>query len=86
MNFDLLFFLLENAYAHKIAGFRGVGFWKGGGGSANFICMGAGIFLNVRNFGKFVSNFASFFRNSVRQKCDDNPVGQKRHLDVVSHK
>ena len=40
------FFLLENPHAHKIPPFRG-GFWvflEGGGGSANFIFMGVGIF------------------------------------------
>ena len=42
------FFLLENPHAHKIPPFRG-GFWvflEGGGGSANFISMGVGIFLS----------------------------------------
>ena len=41
------FFLLENPHAHKIPPFRGgvLGFFrKGGGGSANFIFMGVGIF------------------------------------------
>ena len=41
------FFLLENPHAHKIPPFRGGGswfFWKGGGGSANYIFMGVGIF------------------------------------------
>ena len=43
------FFLLEkfNPHAHKIPPFRGGGswfFWKGGGGSADFIFMGVGIF------------------------------------------
>ena len=42
------FFLLENPHAHKIPPFRGGGgFWvflEGGGGSANFIFMGVGIF------------------------------------------
>ena len=40
------FFLLKNPHAHKIPPLRG-GFWvflEGGGGSANFIVMGAGIF------------------------------------------
>ena len=45
----LWFFLLENPHAHRIPPFRGGGgFWfflEGGGGSANFIFMGAGIFL-----------------------------------------
>ena len=43
------FFLLDNPHAHKIPRFRGSGgvgvFWKGRSGSANFIFMGAGIFL-----------------------------------------
>ena len=40
------FFLLENPRAHKIPPFRGGwwGFLEGGGGSANFIFMGVGIF------------------------------------------
>ena len=42
------FFLLENPHAHKIPPFRGggwvLGFLEGGGGSANFIFMGVGIF------------------------------------------
>ena len=40
------FFLLANPHAHKIPAFRGgVGFFRrGGGGSANFIFMGVGIF------------------------------------------
>ena len=40
------FFLLENPHAHKIPPFRGgvVVFLEGGGGSANFIFMGVGIF------------------------------------------
>ena len=41
-------FLLENPHAHKIPPFRGGGgswvFLEGGGGSANFIFMGVGIF------------------------------------------
>ena len=37
------FFLLENPHAHKIPRFRG-----GGGGSANLIFMGAGIFLTSK--------------------------------------
>ena len=42
------FFLLENPHAYKIPLFRGgvLGFFKGGGGSANLIFMGAGILLN----------------------------------------
>ena len=46
------FFLLKNPHAHKILRFRGgwgeggvLGFSGKGGGSANFIFMGAGIFL-----------------------------------------
>ena len=40
------FFLLENPHAHKIPPFRGgvLGFLEGGGGSADFIFMGVGIF------------------------------------------
>ena len=39
------FFLQENPHAHKIPAFRGVlGFFRRGGGSANFIFMGVGIF------------------------------------------
>ena len=40
------FFLLENPHAHKIPPFRGgvLGFFRRGGGSANFIFMGVGIF------------------------------------------
>ena len=40
------FFLQENPHAHKIPPFRGGRgfFWKGGGGSVNFIFMGVGIF------------------------------------------
>ena len=40
------FFLLENPHAHKILPFRGGcwGFLEGGGGSADFIFMGVGIF------------------------------------------
>ena len=44
-------FLLENPYVHKIPPFRG-GCWvfyKGGGGSANFIFMGVGIFSSICN-------------------------------------
>ena len=39
-------FLKENPHAHKIPPFRGgvVGFLEGGGGSADFIFMGVGIF------------------------------------------
>ena len=43
------FFLLENPRAHEIPPFRGGGFWAflegGGGRSADFVFMGAGIFL-----------------------------------------
>ena len=41
-------FLQENLHAHKIPRFGGGGIWffGGGGGSADFIFMGAGIFLN----------------------------------------
>ena len=44
------FFLLENPMSMKIPRFRGGGvFWVFGGGSADFIFMGARIFLeNVR--------------------------------------
>ena len=36
----------RKTYVHKISRFRGGGvFWVGGGGSADFIFMGAGIFL-----------------------------------------
>ena len=40
------FFLLENPHAHRIPRLRGgvVFFWRRGGGSANFIFMGVGIF------------------------------------------
>ena len=47
------FFLLENPNAHKIPPVRGgiVGFLEGGGGgSANFIFMGVGIFPRKTNF------------------------------------
>ena len=46
------FFLLENPHAHKIPPFGGGSwfFWKGGGGSANFIFMGVGIFPNFSSF------------------------------------
>ena len=40
-------FLLENPHPHKIPPFRGRGFWaflERGGGSANFVLMGVGIF------------------------------------------
>ena len=43
----IAFFLQENRHVHKIPRFRGggyFGFWRGGG-SADFIFMGAGIFL-----------------------------------------
>ena len=41
------FSLQENLHVHKIPRFRGGGFGVlGGGGSADFIFMGAGIFLN----------------------------------------
>ena len=45
------FFLLENHHAHKIPPFRGgvMGFLEGGGGSANFIFMGVGIFPIISN-------------------------------------
>ena len=51
------FFLLEKPHAHKIPPFRDGGFWiflEGGGGGANFIFMGAVIFL-IKNdfFGRF---------------------------------
>ena len=40
------FFLLENPHALKISRFLGgLGFFGGGGGGANFVSMGAGIFL-----------------------------------------
>ena len=44
------FFLLENPHAQKIPLFRAGGCWgflEGGGGSANFIFMGAGIFSRI---------------------------------------
>ena len=43
------FFLLENTHAHKIPPFRGGvrGFLRRGGGSANFIFMGVGIFPSI---------------------------------------
>ena len=47
----LWFFLLKNPHAHKIL--LGGGFWvflQGGGGSANFIFMGAGIFSEIPIF------------------------------------
>ena len=43
--------LMENPHAHQIPPFGGGGvwvLWKGGSGSANFICMDVGIFLTVR--------------------------------------
>ena len=43
------FFLQENLHVHKIPRFGGVfGVWGGGGGSADFIFMGAGIFLRMQ--------------------------------------
>ena len=39
------FFLQENLHVHKIPRFGGGDIWFGGGGSADFIFMGAGIFL-----------------------------------------
>ena len=42
------FFLQENLHVHKILRFRGGVFWVWGGGSADFIFMGAGIFLRNR--------------------------------------
>ena len=44
------FFLLETPHAHKIPPFGGggvLGFFRRGGGSANFIFMGVGIFPKV---------------------------------------
>ena len=43
------FFLLENPHAHRIPRFNGggAGFRGGGGGSANFIFVGMGIFLII---------------------------------------
>ena len=41
------FFLQENLHVHKILRFRGR-FWGGGGGSADFIFMGARIFLSKK--------------------------------------
>ena len=43
--FYILFFMLENPHAHKIPRLRF--FLSGRGGSANFIFMGAGIFLKM---------------------------------------
>ena len=47
-----VFFLQKNLHVHKIPRFRGGGvFWvwcEGGGGSADFIFMGAGTFLRCR--------------------------------------
>ena len=45
------FFLQENPHAHKITRLGGGVFWVGGGrgGSADFILMGAGTFLNYRS-------------------------------------
>ena len=47
-------FLQENLHVHKIPRFRGGGRgilgFEGGGGSANFIFMGAGIFLRICTF------------------------------------
>ena len=40
------FLLKENLHVHKTPRFLGGVFWVGGGGSADFIFMGAGIFLN----------------------------------------
>ena len=59
------FFLLDNPHAHKIPPFRG-GFWVflgGGGGSANFIFMGVGIFPTCGVFTRyFFVAFSWFFR------------------------
>ena len=59
------FFLLENPHAHKIPPFRG-GFWaflEGGGGSANFIFMGVGIFPTKN------TDFRTFFKGAQTMKC-----------------
>ena len=42
------FFLQENLHVHKIPRFGGGEFWFWGGGSADYIFMGAGIFLIIR--------------------------------------
>ena len=47
-------FLLENPHAHKIPRFRGRGGFEGGG-SANFIFMGAWIFLNQLHARGFIN-------------------------------
>ena len=55
------FFLLENPHAHKIPPFRGGGFWdflEGGGGSANFIFMGVGLFPSKLPITSFEAKFS----------------------------
>ena len=55
---DFGFFLQENLHAHKIPRFGGRGwvFFFGGGGCANFIFMGVGIFgADVHDLFKFSS-------------------------------
>ena len=47
------FFLQENLHVHKIPRLGGGCFGFGGGGSADFIFMGAGIFLNNLNHDLF---------------------------------
>ena len=60
-------FLLENPHAHKIPPFRG-GFWvffSRGGGSANLIFMGAGIFP-IKSKCIFLQNYFLFeFRDVI---------------------
>ena len=55
-------FLLQNSHDHKIPRFSGgLGFYGGGGRSANFIFMGAGIFLNIAVYLSRISNLKDFF-------------------------
>ena len=68
------FFLLEKPHAHKIPRFRGGrGFFGRGGGSANSIFMGVGIFPIYENlresFGSFVSNFVTFSETSFSRRA-----------------
>ena len=70
------FVLLENPHADKIPRFRGgwVFFWRGGGGSANFIFMGAGIFLTLKDL-LFPKR-----RNNLKETDAPFP-GQKRRFE-----
>ena len=58
------------------------GFSEGGGGSANFIFMGAGIFLNIRAE-KYRADF--FFRSSELQFEPHNPRTSP-HKNHVEHR